>query len=89
MTTIDKNGKYLIFCDPLDGSSNIGNNISIGTIFQFFLFIMIQLKFFKTKWQFSIMCRFFVYGPQTTLILSLGKGVHSFILIIKIVNLIY
>ena len=33
MTTIDKNGKYLIFCDPLDGSSNIGNNISIGTIF--------------------------------------------------------
>ena len=33
MTTIDKDGKYLIFCDPLDGSSNIGNNISIGTIF--------------------------------------------------------
>ena len=29
MTTIDKNGKYLIFCDPLDGSSNIGNNLSL------------------------------------------------------------
>ena len=27
MTTIDTNGKYLIFCDPLDGSSNIDNNI--------------------------------------------------------------
>ena len=79
MTTINKNGKYLIFCDPLDGSSNIGNNISIGTIFSVLPFYNSSIeKSLKQNGKSQICAGFFVYGPQTTLILSLGKGVHSF-----------
>ena len=79
MTTIDKNGKYLIFCDPLDGSSNIGNNISIGTIFSILPFYNSSIEnSLKQNGNSQLCAGFFVYGPQTTLILSLGKGVHSF-----------
>ena len=79
MTTIDKNGKYLIFCDPLDGSSNIGNNISIGTIFSILPFYNDSIEnSLKQNGKSQLCAGFFVYGPQTTLILSLGKGVHSF-----------
>jgi len=79
MTTIDKNGKYLIFCDPLDGSSNIGNNISIGTIFSILPFNNGSIEnSLKQNGNSQLCAGFFVYGPQTTLILSLGKGVHSF-----------
>ena len=79
MTTINKNGKYLIFCDPLDGSSNIGNNISIGTIFSIFPFYNGSIEnSLKQNGNSQLCAGFFVYGPQTTLILSLGKGVHSF-----------
>ena len=79
MTTIDKNGKYLIFCDPLDGSSNIGNNISIGTIFSILPFYNGSIEnSLKQNGNTQLCAGFFVYGPQTTLILSLGKGVHSF-----------
>ena len=79
MTTIDKNGKYLIFCDPLDGSSNIGNNISIGTIFSILHFYNGSIEnSLKQNGNSQLCAGFFVYGPQTTLILSLGKGVHSF-----------
>lgn len=79
MTTIDKNGKYLIFCDPLDGSSNIGNNISIGTIFSILPFYNDSIEnSLKQNGNSQLCAGFFVYGPQTILILSLGKGVHSF-----------
>ena len=79
MTTIDKNGKYLIFCDPLDGSSNISNNISIGTIFSILPFYNDSIEnSLKQNGNSQLCAGFFVYGPQTTLILSLGKGVHSF-----------
>ncbi len=79
MTTINKNGKYLIFCDPLDGSSNIGNNISIGTIFSVLPFYNSSIEnSLKQNGKSQLCAGFFVYGPQTTLILSLGKGVHSF-----------
>ena len=79
MTTLDENGKYVIFCDPLDGSSNIDNNISIGTIFSVLPFDKASAeKSLKQNGKSQLCAGFFVYGPQTTLILSLGKGVHSF-----------
>ncbi len=79
MTTIDTNGKYLIFCDPLDGSSNIDNNISIGTIFSILTFKNGSIdNSLKQNGKSQLCAGFFVYGPQTTLILSLGNGVHSF-----------
>ena len=79
MTTLDENGKYVIFCDPLDGSSNIDNNISIGTIFSVLPFIKNSAEnCLKQNGKSQLCAGFFVYGPQTTLILTLGKGVHSF-----------
>ncbi len=79
MTIIDANGKYLIFCDPLDGSSNIDNNISIGTIFSILTFKNGSIEnSLKQNGKSQLCAGFFVYGPQTTLILSLGCGVHSF-----------
>ncbi len=79
MTTLNANGKYVIFCDPLDGSSNIDNNISIGTIFSVLPFDKASAKnSLKQNGKSQLCAGFFVYGPQTTLILSLGKGVHSF-----------
>ena len=79
MTTLNANGKYVIFCDPLDGSSNIDNNISIGTIFSVLPFDNASAEnSLKQNGKSQLCAGFFVYGPQTTLILSLGKGVHSF-----------
>ena len=76
----NKNGKYLVLSDPLDGSSNISNNVSIGTIFS--IMPMKNLSFDMALRQSGInqLCSgFFVYGPQTTLFVTLGVGVHSFI----------
>ncbi len=79
MTNLNANGKYVIFCDPLDGSSNIDNNISIGTIFSVLPFDKASAEnSLKQNGKSQLCAGFFVYGPQTTLILSLGKGVHSF-----------
>ena len=79
MTTLDEHGKYVVFCDPLDGSSNIDSNISIGTIFSVLPFNKISAEYsLKQNGKSQLCAGFFVYGPQTTLILSLGKGVHSF-----------
>jgi len=90
MTTIDKNGKYLIFCDPLDGSSNIDNNISIGTIFSVLPFYNDSIEnSLKQNGKSQLCAGFFVYGPQTTLILSLGKEYILFTMTIQRINLIY
>ncbi len=77
---LNKNGKYLVLSDPLDGSSNINNNVSIGTIFS--ILPINNLSFdeaVKQPGRNQLCSGFFVYGPQTTLFLTLGKGVHSFI----------
>ena len=59
--------------------SNIGNNISIGTIFSILPYNNGSIEnSLKQNGKFQLCAGFFVYGPQTTLILSLGKGVHSF-----------
>ena len=79
LTTIDEKGEYIVFCDPLDGSSNIENNISIGTIFSVLSSKYNSIEHSSKQSGKSQLCAgFFVYGPQTTLILSLGSGVHSF-----------
>ena len=58
---------------------NIGNNISIGTIFSILPFYNGSIEnSLKQNGKSQLCAGFFVYGPQTTLILSLGKGVHSF-----------
>jgi len=77
-------GKYLIAFDPLDGSSNIEVNLSIGTIFS----IMrapegkktITADDFMQKGTAQVAAGFCIYGPTTILILSTGQGVNGFTL---------
>ncbi len=65
---------YTVAFDPLDGSSNIDVNISIGTIFSIHRDSV--LKAGKEQ----IAAGYVIYGPSTMLVLSLGKGVSAFTL---------
>ncbi len=77
-------GEYLLLFDPLDGSSNIDVNVSIGTIFS-------VLKAaegmgtpteedFMQKGSQQVAAGYAIYGPQTMLILTTGNGVNTFTL---------
>jgi fructose-1,6-bisphosphatase I len=66
--------------DPLDGSANLANNISIGTIFSIRLRGNDVLSTFFEPGTAQCAAGFIVYGPQTTLVLALNKSVDIFIL---------
>jgi len=77
-------GKYLLLFDPLDGSSNIDVNVSIGTIFS-----VLRVPAGVTEPDESaflqpgtrqVCAGYAVYGPQTQLVLSVGHGVQVFTL---------
>ena len=69
--------------DPLDGSSNIDTNISIGTIFSIRRIIgdaaRDPLASFLQPGRDQLSAGFLIYGPQTALVLTLGAGTHIFI----------
>ena len=72
---------FIVFADPLDGSSNIDVNVSIGTIFSIMSKNNLPLeKAFFQKGIFQKASGFFVYGPQTTLFLTIGFGTALFAL---------
>ena len=75
-------GEYLVVFDPLDGSSNIEANISIGTIFS-----VLRHPFrgtppgeagFLQPGRRQVAAGYVVYGPSTVLVVSCGAGVASF-----------
>jgi fructose-1,6-bisphosphatase I len=69
------NNEFIVFADPLDGSSNIDVNVSIGTIFSIMPKNNLLLdKAFTQSGSKQKSSGFFVYGPQTTLFLTVGKG---------------
>ena len=76
-------GRYLLIFDPLDGSSNIDVNISVGTIFSV---LRCPDRLNPTAADFlrpgteQICAGYAVYGPSTMLVLTLGDGVHGFTL---------
>lgn len=77
-------GSYLLVFDPLDGSSNIDVNISVGTIFSVLkcpdgVTEPDESAFLQSGTR-QVAAGYAVYGPSTTLILTLGDGVHSFTL---------
>lgn len=77
-------GNYLLVFDPLDGSSNIDVNISVGTIFSVLkcpegVTEPDEQAFLQAGTQ-QVAAGYAVYGPSTTLILTVGDGVHSFTL---------
>lgn len=67
-------GSLIVACDPLDGSSNIGVNVSVGTIFSILPTAGGHLQPGRNQ----LAAGFFVYGPQTTLLLTVGDGTASF-----------
>jgi fructose-1,6-bisphosphatase I len=77
-------GEYLLLFDPLDGSSNIDVNVSIGTIFSVLRKVNNQSgvteEDFLQPGKQQAAAGYCVYGPQTTLVLTLGEGVMVFTL---------
>ncbi len=77
-------GEYLLLFDPLDGSSNIDVNVSIGTIFSVLKKPegnqgVTEQDFLQPGKQ-QVAAGYCVYGPQTTLVLTVGDGVAMFTL---------
>ncbi len=77
-------GEYLLLFDPLDGSSNIDVNVSIGTIFSVLkkpeASTGVEEKDFLQAGNRQVAAGYCVYGPQTTLVLTVGDGVAMFTL---------
>ena len=77
-------GSYLVLFDPLDGSSNIDVNVSIGTIFSILKKPIpnapLETTDFLQAGSQQVAAGYVVYGPQTTLVMSLGAGVDLFTL---------
>ena len=72
-------GEYLLLFDPLDGSSNIDVNVSIGTIFSVLPATAGEgAEPFLQPGHNQAAAGYCVYGPQTTLVLTLGCGVVAF-----------
>lgn len=80
---VDQGGKYIVMFDPLDGSSNIDANVSIGTIFTIFAnppetpgttdsVLQPGLR--------QVAAGYVVYGSSTVLVYTTGNGVHMFTL---------
>lgn len=77
-----ENGRYLVLFDPLDGSSNIDVNISVGTIFSILEKpegALATESFLQTGRQ-QLAAGYVLYGPQTQLVFTFGHGVYMFTL---------
>ncbi|MDN4061314.1 class 1 fructose-bisphosphatase [Massilia sp. YIM B02769] len=77
-------GEYMLLFDPLDGSSNIDVNVSIGTIFSVLkapegMGEPTEAAFLQLGTA-QVAAGYAVYGPQTMLVLTTGDGVHCFTL---------
>jgi fructose-1,6-bisphosphatase len=77
-------GKYLLVFDPLDGSSNIDVNISVGTIFSILRapegVSEPTAADFLQPGATQVCAGYAIYGPSTMLVLTFGRGVHGFTL---------
>lgn len=77
-------GEYLLMFDPLDGSSNIDINMSIGTIFSVLKkpdnHPGVHDNDFMQPGTQQVAAGYCIYGPQTTLVLTVGDGVAMFTL---------
>ncbi|ORJ57743.1 class 1 fructose-bisphosphatase [Mycobacterium simiae] len=77
-------GKYLLIFDPLDGSSNIDVNVSVGSIFSILRAAHpgedpAPEDFLQPGSQ-QVCAGYAIYGPSTMLVLTVGTGVHAFTL---------
>jgi len=77
--------KYIVLIDPLDGSSNIDVNVSVGTIFSIYRRVTepgspVELKDFLQKGTNQVAAGYVVYGSSTMIVYTTGNGVHGFTL---------
>jgi len=77
--------KYVVLIDPLDGSSNIDVNVSVGTIFSIYTRVTkpgtpVQLEDFLQKGNNQVAAGYIVYGTSTMLVYTTGHGVNGFTL---------
>ncbi|MGH3614230.1 MAG: class 1 fructose-bisphosphatase [Pseudonocardia sp.] len=77
-------GKYLLVFDPLDGSSNIDVNLSVGSIFSILRapnpgVDAVEDDFLQPGSE-QVCAGYAIYGPSTMLVLTVGTGVHGFTL---------
>ena len=77
-------GKYLLLFDPLDGSSNIDVNVSVGTIFSILKcpegVTHPEVEDFLQPGTEQVCAGYALYGPSTMLVLTSGNGVNGFTL---------
>jgi len=81
----DKNidGKYVVLIDPLDGSSNIDVNVSVGTIFSIYRRVSpegtpVTPQDFLQQGTEQVAAGYVVYGSSTMMVFSTGNGVNGF-----------
>ncbi|MCB0330518.1 MAG: fructose-1,6-bisphosphatase, partial [Bdellovibrionales bacterium] len=81
---VRKGAKYVVAFDPLDGSSNIGSNIPVGTIFTIFKVqdpaAGARVEDFLQSGRNVVAAGYSVYGAKTSFVYSAGNGVHGFTL---------
>jgi fructose-1,6-bisphosphatase I len=80
-----KKGKYIVCMDPLDGSSNIDYNVSVGSIFSIFRRITprgekVTNEDFIQPGSKQVAAGYIIYGSSTMLVYSTGNGVNGFTL---------
>ncbi|GAA0872941.1 class 1 fructose-bisphosphatase [Gangjinia marincola] len=81
----DHQNKYVVLIDPLDGSSNIDVNISVGTIFSIYRRITpegtpVTLKDFLQPGRNQVAAGYIMYGTSTMMVYTTGHGVNGFTL---------
>jgi fructose-1,6-bisphosphatase I len=80
--TLQEDAPILVATDPLDGSSNVDANVSFGTIFSILprhLSSVGEAAFLRPG-SHQLAAGFVVYGPQTTMVMTVGVGTHIFTL---------
>jgi len=82
---LNPNCRYVVAIDPLDGSSNIDVNVSIGTIFSIYKRISpvggpVQEEDVLQKGTEQVAAGYILYGSSTMLVYTTGRGVHGFTL---------
>jgi fructose-1,6-bisphosphatase I len=79
-----KNAKYVVAFDPLDGSSNIDANVSVGTIFSVYRRTSLSgpgtLEDFMQRGTEQVAAGYVIYGSSTMLVYTTGRGVNGFTL---------
>lgn len=80
---LNRNAKYVVLMDPLDGSSNIDVNVSVGTIFSIYRRVSpvgtpATEEDFLQPGNKQVAAGYVIYGSSTMLVYTTGNGVHGF-----------